>query len=499
MRTDTGSQMSYPLNRSLISRVLAVLLTAAVCALMGWAVTQHSKLALLPLGLGCALALMLVFANVGWGALCAWAPLGVLLYPLSGHLPGGKYATFDRIWIGGLLVLLLTQPKVRAAARSSRRMLLALTLLMVVLGVRAIVTPATSLYPVRIWMDSLVLPLLLIVLVRRAVGQDRGWGERIALSMMIAGGLLGIIGIGEHVLGFSLTTEVRFDGNIGEVRISGPYAAPETYGLALVMCLAASLYWLLYRRRDGIVHLAGVGVIAIELIAIFYNYFRVGWISALIVVIAAVGLRPGKWSRAILTAAIAGVVLVPLFLLFETLPAVKQRVTNTQNIYVRLATYEQGWHIFKSAPVFGVGAERYNNVAVTLPTYYVNGYADQPYAHSSLFAVMAEDGIVGLIPLLLVAVAVFGLIRALGSASRRRRSSPDALLASVLAAAGIAYLIYSLTLTMLPYAPSNQMFAILLGIGAGRLDLLSVSKPSEPVSEPIEAGATPHKRPLVRV
>jgi hypothetical protein len=462
--------MSYLLNRSFYLRMVAVLATAAVCGLMGWSLVQQSKLALVPVALGAGMALLLVFADVGWTVLWVWPALSVLGYPLAGHLPGGKYVTFDRIWIGGMIALLLAEPKLRAHARSSRRMLLALALLVVVLGARALVTPATSLYPVRVWVDSLVLPLILFMVVRRAAGLEEPFAERMAMAVMVAGAVLGLIGIAQHFLGFTLSAPARFDGDIGEVRIAGPYAAPETYGLALVMCLAATLYWLLTRPRLGLARLVGVTAVAVELIAIFYTYFRVGWISAFIVLVAAFGMRPGRWARTIVTVCVVGLIAVPLFLVFETLPAVKERVTDTQNIFVRLATYDEGWHIFESAPLFGVGSQDYTNAANALPEFFVDNQPDEPYPHSSLFEVMAEDGIVGTIPLLLAAVAVWGLVREFGRASR---SEPDAILASVLAAAAISYLIYSLTLTMLPYDPSNQMFAILLGLAAGRLDRLA--------------------------
>jgi hypothetical protein len=42
--------------------------------------------------------------------------------------------------------------------------------------------------------------------------------------------------------------------------------------------------------------------------------------------------------------------------------------------------------------------------------------------------------------------------------------------AAALVAACVSYLIYSLTLTMLPYSPPNEFLALLFGIAAGRLD-----------------------------
>jgi len=465
--------MPLSLTRANLRRALLIALMAGACTATGWALVAQSKLGLIPVAVVAALALMIVFAEIGVSVLWLWPPLGVLAYPLSNHL-GNKYLAFDRIWVGGMLVFLLTLPRARRGARASRQMLVALLVLTAVIGVRSVLTSASSLYPIRVWFDSLVIPLILFTLVRRVVGHDGRLAERMAFSLLVAGLLLAIIGIAEHVLGFQLATasgsHPRFDPAIGQTRISGPYDPPETYGLTLVVCLAATMYWFLSRPRAGALRLAAVAVIGLELLAIYLTFFRVGWTSAILVVVAAFGLRPGRYGRAIAAVAIAGLVAAPLLVQIERIPTVSQRVQNTDNIFTRFATYEQGWLIFKSAPLFGVGAQSYTDIATGLPVVYVHGAGSEPYPHSSFVEVLAEDGVVGLLVLLSALGAVWRLLRRL---NRTARLGPDAVLAAALTAAAVSYLLYSLTLTMLPYSPSNEMFAILLGLGAGRLDLLS--------------------------
>jgi hypothetical protein len=465
--------MPVSLTRTSLQRASLFAALAAVCALSGWALEQHSRLAMLPVAILGLLALMIVFAELGLKALWLWPALGVAAAPLSQHL-GSKYVTFDRVWVIGMAVLLVILPRAPARARASRGMLFALALLTIVIGVRAFLTPASSLYPIRIWFDSLVIPLILFSVVRRVVSVDGRLAEKVALSLMAAGLLLALIGIAEHFTGFELATQ--YAGDIprldvgGVVRISGPYGVPETYGLALLSCLAASMYWLIGWRRTGWIRSVAIGIVTLEVLAICLTYFRVGWISTLLVVLAAVGLRPHRYGRVIATVVLASLIAVPLFVELEKSSVFTNRVNNTDNIYTRLAIYEQGWQIFKSAPVFGVGALQYNAVAAQLPPLYVNGASSFPYPHSSLFEVMAEYGSVGLIALLVAFAAVWGLVHAL---NRAARAGPDVVLAGVLVAAALSYLIYSLTLEMLPYSPSNEMFAIVLGIAAGRLDFLA--------------------------
>ena len=77
---------------------------------------------------------------------------------------------------------------------------------------------------------------------------------------------------------------------------------------------------------------------------------------------------------------------------------------------------------------------------------------------------LAENGIVGEVALLALCLAVVRLLIALRGYPRLW------LLYGSVLAASVAFLVMSLTLTMLLEAPAVLMFAVLLGVGAGRLD-----------------------------
>jgi O-antigen ligase len=98
------------------------------------------------------------------------------------------------------------------------------------------------------------------------------------------------------------------------------------------------------------------------------------------------------------------------------------------------------------------------------------------YPHNSYIGLLAEQGLVGLLPLLVVSYAVWRLIRDLRRASSRHE---DVVLGATLTGAATAFLIMSLTLTMLPYEPSNTFFAALLGAASARLDSLTKAAESE--------------------
>jgi len=442
---------------------------------MGWAVTQHSKFALaLPLAVACVSTLLL-FAEIGLRALWVWAPLAVVTYPFGGP---NVNINFGRIWIPGLLALLFILPRPRVRARASSGMFAAFALLVLVLGIRMALTPGSRgdyAYGIRVWIDSMVLPLMLFAVVRRVVAVQPERAERIAFTLMLAGLLLALIGIGERMLGFNLASSIKgaavfYDPAVDAVRISGPYEAPEPYGLALVLCLAATLFWLRVRPRPRNVKLATLAVIALYAVALFFNYFRTGWISAVVVVAVSLGLRPRRFGRTVMTVAIVGAVLALAYTELQSVSTVATRIDNTQNVFARLGAYKQGIEMWETHPWFGVGANRYQRVAAQLPPLYVNGVQSVPDPHSSFVLVAAEDGVVGLLALLAATFAVWRLVH---DYRRRSRSHEDVMFSAALTAATLVYLAYSLTLAMLTFGPSNQLFAAILGIAAGRLDRLA--------------------------
>lgn len=444
---------------------------AALAVVCGWAVSQHSKsIQLLPIAVA-ILPLLLIFAELGLTALWMWAPLAVITYPMAGSVLHNL--SFSRVWVVGLLALLFILPRPLTSARASSRLLFALALLAAVLGVRTATTQGTQgdyAYGFRVWAESMLLPLILFSVVRRTVAVKANSTERILLTLLIAGLLLTMAGLLEKLVGIQLNT-VRFDPGIGTVRLAGPYDAPEPYGLALVICLAATLFWLQMRQRTRAIQIAGFVIVVLYLSAIFFTFFRVAWISAVIVLLTSLGLRPKHFGRSLGRMAVAGIIIGLVFVQLDSMSVVSSRVDNTQTVSTRFGAWEQGLEIFKQSPVFGVGANQYTIVASRLPDTVVNNAISVPYPHSSFVLALAEDGVIGFAALLFVCWAVIGLLRAL---KRGASTETDGVLVGTLIGAAIAYLAFSLTLEMLPFGPSNQLFAVLLGIGAGTLDRRAV-------------------------
>jgi hypothetical protein len=327
------------------------------------------KPALLLLGALVAGSFLVMFLYLGSSAVLIWPIAATGGYLL--RVPRSPVVlTFDRVWIFGLLAYIALSRRRTQRTPATRLLVFALFLLVSSFGLRALTTSTRIQGPVEVWVDAIVLPAILFVACERYClpGADRA--RRLAGSLMIAGGILGAIGIAERIWGFELASltggTARFDAAIDTTRISGPYPAPEPYALTLAICLAATLYWLNTRRR-GSGYGWGLALIGIQGTAIALALFRAGWLAAILVVIAAFGYRPGRFGRTFAVAGIVGAVALAASTQLQSNSSVSERLNNTQNIKVRLATYKQSIAIFRTAPVFGVGVEQYNAVAANRP------------------------------------------------------------------------------------------------------------------------------------
>jgi O-antigen ligase len=455
---------------------LAAALACAMFAAGQMDVWLGERLALLLLAAFVGGAFLLVFSFVGPAALVVW-PIAATGGYLVGVPRDQPVITFDRVWVGGLLAYLAVTA--RRTPRTSTTRFLAITLgwLAASYGIRTIATSTALNGPIKSWVDAIVIPLILYFACERYALQGQRYARRLALSLMLGGGVLGAIGLAERLLGFELATfsggNVRFDANVDATRISGPYPAPEPYALTLVICLGASFYWILSRRRG-----TGYGwtlvPIALQLTGIGLALFRAGWIAAALVIVASLAYRPGTVGRAFGVILVSAAVALAATTQVHENKTVSERLHNTDTISARLATYNQGVEIFESAPMFGIGVNEYHTRAEQLRPEEVNGLVSVTYPHSSYIGVLAEQGIFGFLPLVLLTYAVWRLIAALRRASFASREAMALL--GPLTGTALGFFVMSLTLTMLPYGPPNAFFAVFLAIAAARLDASTLGR-----------------------
>jgi O-antigen ligase len=420
-----------------------------------------------------AITFLVVFSFLGSLAIIVW-PVAATGGYLLGIPRAHPVITFDRVWIGGMVAYIALNPRRTGRSTFTRPLLVGLLWLVVAYGLRAFATSATIGGPAATWFDAIVLPAILFVACERYCLAGAGRARRLMGALMIAGGVLATIGIAERIFGFQLATirggTVRFDAAIDQTRISGPYPFPEPYALSLIICFAATLYWIQSRRRGDSYRWALV-LAVLQVTAIAFVYFRAAWIAAVVVVIAAFGIRPGRFGRMFAVTGIVAALVLAATSELQQNKSFSTRASNTTNVYGRLAAYKQSLDLFESAPFFGVGVNRYHEVAFTRPPVTVSNVKAPPDPHDSYAQVLAEQGIVGLLPLLLLSYGVWRLVSGLRAASFWSKEA--LLLTGPLAGAALGYLIMSLTLAMLPYEPSNAFLAVMLGAASARLDTLA--------------------------
>jgi hypothetical protein len=403
-------------------------------------------------------------------ALLAWAPLSVLTYPFL-RVGDPAWVTFDRVWLGALGLWVVYDLWVNRGEPRSRagNLVVGFALLLVVTyGIRAGLTSEDRLTVLKIWVDAIVLPVVLLLAARQLLTSIDRW-RMLAISLSIAGAYLGLLSIAEYVLDFELATrsggQPFFDKELGITRVSGPFPLTEINAAALLACFGATVAWGRLRGRGwwDVTTL----ILVIELAGIGFTFFRAAWIGA--VVIAALAVAVGvkaRPRRAQIAGALAAVVVALAGL--ALIDVVRDRVGNSGTVAGRVATWAQDFKVFATEPLVGVGVERYS-AHVTLDTFVViDGNAAFPQPHSSYLGLLAEQGIVGFLPFLALTVAVWWLIRAL----RRGRAGDDELTVwACTAGVGIAFLLMSLTLTMLPYGAASAFFILMVGAAAALVDL----------------------------
>ena len=395
-------------------------------------------------------------------------PVGPFLrYPFQ-H----PYVTFDRVWLIGIAASLFLVSSEINVSRTARRLTVAMGIFCAVYGFLSLLSAAEmrQLGPLRTWIDAIFLPTLLFMATARLVTTVEQ--ARLVATAIAAGGvLISAIAIAEARFGFELATRVGstpfIDTITGVVRVSGPYPTPDVLGLVLLVCLAMTLYWMQTQCRPW--YLVGGAVALVECVAIGLTFFRSAWIGAILIVIAAFALRPGYGRRLVVTAAVAGVVLLIAFLALDQVPFLARRLTSDAamaNVYVRVAIDLQSLELFAQAPLTGVGVDQYTSAATHHASTTWAGVAALSSAHNSYMNVLAEQGLVGFLPFVAVTVLALRAIREVGRLGAKR---DDILLGACAAGAGLAYLVMSLTLTMVTSGSSNAFLALLLGVVCGRL------------------------------
>lgn len=454
-------------------------LIAAIC---GWAIASDTLDLLVLVPVVVAVALFSLFEGIPMSLLLTWLALGPVLVPFA-RFPSGSQAifTFDRVALLGIAVMVFgSVTNLSRASRRTKEFLFWLSVLGVVVLIRALLGTVGPTHGLKFVLDSIVLPGAAFLIVR-AAATDRRRIDQMLLAIGIGGAVAGAISIAQWVFGFSLAAMSggveRFDHQAGVIRHSGPYSVPEVLSIVLLCAIAATLCW---ARRGSDRWIPAGAMVAVQFIGIYLSYFRTGWVTAALVLVGSLVWGTRRNQRAMLAAAVlVGVGVIAYGQVSQGQSAVSTRLNNSANTYARIAAYEQGLRMIAQHPVIGVGLGGYPVVSSGMSPTWFDGRRNVDYPHNSLIQIGAEAGIFALLAAIGLAIAAVRLVVALW---RRVSDGRDDALAVCGALVLAAYFLFGLPFSLIPYGYATTAVFAILALCSARLDTLSLPLPGRSTS-----------------
>ncbi|OLE58203.1 MAG: hypothetical protein AUG13_00250 [Chloroflexi bacterium 13_1_20CM_2_59_7] len=113
------------------------------------------------------------------------------------------------------------------------------------------------------------------------------------------------------------------------------------------------------------------------------------------------------WRVALISASVGLIFLVPVFA-----PDVFEDRSRTENLYGRVAEFEQSLRVLADRPVLGVGFLNFHEFVVGEPRYVASyeGVPSLDWPHNNLTRILTETGILGFVPYLIAQVLLFWAI-----------------------------------------------------------------------------------------
>ena len=233
------------------------------------------------------------------------------------------------------------------------------------------------------------------------------------LLVIVTGALVGLFlagaqGVLEQYLGRFSQAGFVFDGGVVQ-RVQGSFGHPNLYAGFLATLIPLAFVVMVMRGFPTPMRLLAAAAVATSVPALVYSYAR-GAIAGVVLgtIIWLIVVRPRVALLAAIVVTLAGVLLAP--------PALKQRLSSGAaggDIGLRQDIWSAAIEIYSSHPVLGVGLDNFSEAYAELPSNLSNAAQRRllhqseilvpPYAENLYLNVLAEQGIVGVAALLLLA------------------------------------------------------------------------------------------------
>jgi putative inorganic carbon (HCO3(-)) transporter len=280
----------------------------------------------------------------------------------------------------------------------------------------------------------------------------------LAAGQWLSGSTLGLGFLGERetfwVIASGTTSFGRAGGTLGHANALAIF-------FEMVVPLALAIY---LSRTRGWLRLLSLGALGAGSVGLVLTFSRAGW-GALVIGLACVVLMtffvPGRQRRMALRYAPLVLAFVAI-LGFAFRDAILERLAlyGSSSWLVRTGTYQVGWNMIESNPIWGVGANNYLVVSTDyLPMDMASVFASTP-VHNILLLTTAEMGLVGLVAFLLVILSIARRVRNLV----RANIHPFSPIAIGIGAGIAAFLAHAMLDWLFRYDPIYTLFWFNVGL-----------------------------------
>lgn len=292
--------------------------------------------------------------------------------------------------------------------------------------------------------------------------------EGLIKFLILTGIYLGITAMLEHfdIAGFVFPKYIMdpgFGAHFGRAR--GPFCQAAVNGTVLGFGLSSSFYFLLKLKIKNIWTGFSLLLLALLPLAIFFTYTRAVWLASassfILMLFFAFKQKKAMFILIMVILCIVVVIAMPFILSGNTAAAAFDRIYDHAPINDRLNLYTVYINMFKEHPFFGIGFDRFSEIA---PDYY--GNVDNVFfryerlsPHDTFTNILAETGIVG--ALLIVCIYLSILFRSIAL----YRNTPDARnMLAVFWGCMIVYIVNSIFIEMRYFEFVNSVFFIFAGV-----------------------------------
>ena len=338
----------------------------------------------------------------------------ILSFPLFSHIPkvalgGFPGITFERVMIFLLTAVVFLRKDSSSCSPINRTAILLMAAFLIsVLYACFRSMPEHQRYSFQILIDAYMLTFMIFYLGTKLffnkidVAKDR-W------IFLVLGAYVAALGIAESVFRYDFfPSEVGLRETDIYVRANGPFVSSETFGLFLGICLFTAIYLKNIQQEEW--RFKEICALVLMAAGILSSMNRGITISALC---AFAFPYPLNLRRQIKLLTAGGFLILCAALLFPYISETdfyRDRIANYENIATRLSANLSAYAIIIDYPFTGIGLNNFADFANRNEyNLFFEKYSRPTTIHNAFLDVMAETGLIGLVPFFGLIAAVMGM------------------------------------------------------------------------------------------